>query len=310
MRTLVLLAAFPLAVSAQSVGSFSEPVTESDAPPRVCVDLESTQVCRTVDDDGEGVIEVEGAGFGGALWRASAPGIVDDVRAFRVVWGDGRSALAVAVLEGVSNGLGVATWSVHVVPEGADQPAYGFIARDFDPEGGSFATWGGEPVVWATEWMEAEDPAGRRGTGMYLVGRPFFIGADGLAPAADLPIRARRLLAEFRTEPGGPVGWLSSRAAETRRQDPARSGAPGGDAGRITSVRPGPDGFRVTWTDGATERAFVVDPWSPPADAEAARLGDRATGRLYPLAYRPADLDGRAATLGMGAGGTVTLWLD
>ena len=310
MRTLLLLAAVSLAASAQPVVSFSEPETISSVPPRVCVDLESTQVCRAVDDEGDGLIEVEGAGFGGASWRASAPGVVDDLRAFRVALGDGRTALAVAVLEGISNGLGVATWSVHVVPEGAAQPAYGFIARDFDPAGGSFAAWDGRPVVWATEWMEAEDRSGRRGPGMYLVGRPFFVGAEGLAPAPDLPIRARRLLREFRQERGGPVGWLSSRAAETRRQDPARPGSPGDDAGRITAVRPGPDGFRVTWTDGEAERAFVVDPWSPPADAEVARLGDRATGRLYPLAYRPADLEGRAAVIGPAAEGTVVLWLD
>lgn len=302
------LALVPLAAVAQPVVSFSAPEAVSEIPPRVCVDLESTRVCRTVDGEGDGRVEVEGAGFGGAAWRASAPGAVDDLRAFRVDLGDGRTALAVAVLEGVSNGLGVATWSVHVVPEGASRPAYGFVARDFDPAGGSFAAWTGRPVVWATEWLEAEDP--RRGPGSYLVGRPFVVGAERLVPAADLPIRARRLLREFRQERGGPVGWLSSRAAETRRRDPARPGAPGGDAGQIVSVRPGPDGFRVTWTDGATERALVVDPWSPPVDAEAARLGDRATGRLYPLAYRPADLDGRAAVLGAAADGTVVLWLD
>lgn len=245
-----------------------------------------------------------------ARWRASPPGAVNDLRAFHVEIGDGRTATAVAVLEGVSNGLGVATWSVHVISDGAAEPAYGFIARDFDPDGGSFADWNGQPVVWATEWLESADPTGRRGPGLYLVGRPFVLGADELEPARDLPIRARRLLAEFRTEPGGPVGWLSNRAAETRGQDPARPGTPSGSSGQITAVAPGPDGFRVTWADGESERLFVVDPWSPPAEAEVAHLGDLATRRLFPLAYRPADLVGRSATLGPGADGAVVLWLE
>ena len=239
----------PAAAAAQVV-SFSAPERVSETPPRVCVDLESTRVCRTADAEGGGRVEVEGAGWDGAAWAAPALGAASDVRAFRVPLGDGRRVLVVAVLEAVSNGLGVATWRMAVVPEGADAPAYTFVARDVGPEGGSFATWRGRPVVWATEWLGADDPSGRRGPGTYFVGRPFVLRAEGLEAATALPIRARRLLRPFRHEPGGPVGWLSSRAAQTWRGDPAGVEAPRGPAGRIVTTADADDGYLVTWTRG------------------------------------------------------------
>ena len=307
MRPLLLLSiALPLAVSAQPVVAFPEPTAESAT--RLCTEHEGERVCRTVDADGEGEVVVTRGGTERARWAATAPGAASDVRAFRVHIGDGRDGLVVAVLDAVSNGLGVATWTLSVLPDDADAPAYSFVARDFGPEGGSFATWRGRPVIWATEWLDADDPSGRRGPGFYLVGRPFYLTAEGLAPAVGLPIRARRLLRPFRSEPGGPVGWLSSRAAETRRRDPFWGGRPGGVRGEVAAVGEADDGYPLVVRVGAEERTVRVDPWA--GGAHAARLGDGATGRLYPIQYRPADLIGRAVRLGEGPDGTHVVWLD
>jgi len=131
------------------------------------------------------------------------------------------------------------------------------------------------------------------------------LGGDGLQPAAELPVRARRLLTPFRGEPGGPVGWLSSRHAV---RWPDSAGRPRGTAGTIREVTPVSDSFALAVEARGRRRTFAIDAWNTPPDASPAALGDATTGRLFPPQYRPAGLVGRSVRVTESTGG-VTLWL-
>lgn len=289
----VALLAAPV-LRAQAVVPFSAPVLGPDRSlPSACVERGDERVCRiTVADDGAGAVVVTRGGRETARWRAPVPGLYQDVRAFRI----GRT-LVVGVLDAVSNGLGVSTWTLHVLFPDARQPAYSFTVEELGVAGGSFSARHGRTVVWATEWIGMPDPAGRRVPGTYVVGRPFYIEAEGLVPANDLPIRARRLLAGFEREfvagVGEPRDWLTHRRAETLRMDPALVGPARTTRGQVTSA---------VWDASEFDEALVVtiltDAGGTPRlrsgyDASLPTLryvGADATGRLWPLDYRPADV--------------------
>lgn len=309
MRLVLALLALPLVASAQRVTPFSEPVSgrAEGGGQQTCVAHDAVQVCR-VATDAAGAVVVRRNGRETMRWAASAPGVYEAVHAFYVDGVEGGRALVVAVLEAVSNGLAIDTWTVAVVPDGATAPAYTFVSRSFGTRGESVAGWRGQPVVWATEWLDSEDPSGRRGRGFYLVGRPFVLGRAGLAPVPALPLRARRLLADFRSEPGGPVAWLSSRRGETRRGDALGVGRPAGETGlieRVDADQSDPAVTRLTVRVGPTRRTVTLGDGDP-----AARLGDTDSGRLFPPGYAPSDLTGRTVRVAAPPNGPTVLWLD
>lgn len=168
---------------------------------------------------------------GAATWDVGWGPFVQD---FRLV--DLGPMRAVATLGSVSNGLGVSNWAIDLVPPHSGPPVASFNVQEFVPEGRSVETRAGQTIFWATEWWSGPDPSGRRGEGTYLVGRPFIVTADGLAPAPRLGIRARRLLYDFRAERGGPVRWFLDRRAETWRTDPLLGGAPETTRGTVTAA--------------------------------------------------------------------------
>lgn len=267
-----------------------------------CVRLGETTVCHTHTDAGSTVTVRERTQERASYEAGPSEGF--DLRAFAV--GD---LLVVATLDNVSNGLGVTYWTLGVIPQGARAPAYSFTVEDFSPTGDSFGTWRGRAVLWATEWTTMPDPAGRRPPGMYVVGRPFTLGDDGLVPVRGLPIRARRFLRTFSRETGTPVEWLSERRAETLRTDPALVGlAPTTTRGTVTAAswdvsRPSWEALAVTLRtdDGLlTVRSAAGAPGDEAAPTFT-HLGDAPTGRLWPADYRPADvsawLAGRPARL-------------
>ena len=291
LACLLLVALAPAGASAQSVVSFSEPVIGPDRSlPSACVEHGDERVCRVtvaVGDDVAGAVVVTRAGRETARWAAPVPGLFQDVRVFRTSRG-----LVVAVLDAIANGLGVASWTVHVVLDGERAPAYSFSVDEFGRSGGSFATSGRRTALWVTEWTDMPDPAGRRKRGLYLVGRPYTLEAEGLVPANELPIRARRLLAGFErafVEGRGEVrDWLADRRAETLRVDPALVGRAQTTRGQATSAAWDASGFdealvvTIRTDDGRTVTVR--------SDAPAfTHVGADATGRLWPAGYRPAD---------------------
>lgn len=315
---LPLLLLAPLVARAQ-LTPWPEPDPRESTRPVLCAERAGIRVCRSATDDGEFSFVAEGGGRLAASWRADG-GLHTGFRVFDGdLDGDGGTELLVANLDGVSNGLGVAYWTVYVLPADALVPAYRFRSEEFGAGGGSFETWRGRPVVWATQWRGGPDPSGRRGDGLYLVGRPFVLGADGLEPATALPVRARRLLDSFERDDRGPVAWLSDRRAETRGTDPAVDGC------RRTVERGTVRTAEDTVGDGATRYLLVtldtgrrlsygrVGGGDEPA--EITYLG--ADGRLFPPGYRPSDLPywltGRAVRVETCADDDVrtrVLWLD
>lgn len=295
VRALLLLFV-PLAVAAQSVQPFTEVATEGRG---LCVERAAERVCwQSVGEDGDGRIEAR-RNDGTVRWDTEPLGAQSGLRAFRVRLGEGMG-LVVALRTAVSNGIGVETWTLVVLPDDASAPTVRFEARDIGADGAPLATWRGETVYWATDWQDADDPSGRRGNGFTFVGRPFVLGHDGLVPVTTLPIRSRRMLYDFRQEPGGPVAWLADRRAETRRRDPFWDGRPSGERGEIVEAGEGdayayPLAVRV----GGQRRTVEV------GGLEGVRLGDAATGRLFPAVYRPADLVGRRVRVG-----ARVVWLD
>jgi hypothetical protein len=277
----------------------SEPTRSADGS--VCVTDGSLRVCRKPIDGG-GLVVASREGRETGQWAASYPGVFDDLRVARL----GEDRLMVAVLDGVSNGIAIATWTLYFTD--GDSVAYRFVVRDFDPEGGSFGLWNRQHVLWATEWHASEDPTGRRGPGTYIVGRPFRLGPNGLVPVTGLPIRARRLLFSFERAMGGPVQWLSDRRAETRHRDPFWSGRPSGTRGVISAVNLGGETPGVTVRAGDQIVDLRLDAWG--GGAGTGRFGDAASGRLFPPDYVTTNLQGHSVRLGPGPDDSVILWLD
>lgn len=286
---LALVLAAPAAAQPVLVAHSPEPGDE-----RKCTTVGAPRVCAAFTADGNGFdVTVTNGGRETARWRHASPSSLHDIRVFR----DG-DRLLVATFDTYSNGLGVKHWTLAVLPAGARTPAYSFGVDDFGATGGSFRTRRGRTVLWATEWTDMEDPSGQRRRGTYLVGRPFTLGEAGLVPATDQPIRARRLLFGFERERNHEIGEvrdrLFSRHAETWRTDPLHRGRSTTIRGRVasgsvvqtadqgTALRVGlrtADGQTLTLTQSEYGSANTFS-----------HVGDAATGRLWPEAYRPADI--------------------
>lgn len=292
MRLALLLLLASASASAQPLTVFPEPSGDAN---RVCASHETTHVCR-VGHNGETEIVVSRGGRDVARWNTAAGVQAGPFAVFASdLDRDGGQDLIVAALTAVSNGLGVEYWTVGVLPDGARAPAYSFQVEDFSPAGQSFGHDGDRLVLWATDWLESDDPSGRRPSGMYFTGRPFTLSSRGLFPVASLPVRARRLLNSFdRSAAGGPVGHLSDRRAESRRTDPAFTGCrQHNETLTVQSVREASNeqGARYLVLDVGRGRgiSYMRDGYAPNEEG-LTHLGDRDTGRLFPAEYLPPGL--------------------
>lgn len=147
--------------------------------------------------------------------------------------GDGDTERVLAVLAGVSNGLGVARWTVHVLEAGRPT-ALSFSVAEYG-EGTLLRREKGPGCdVLLTEWKDLEDPL--RGWGMYFIGRRDTYREGALVPTG-APVRVRRYLREFREDfrssngerslpVGHPAKWLSEGWAEAWPSDPPMEDAP------------------------------------------------------------------------------------
>lgn len=304
VSTLLCLALLASAAEAQ-VASPEAPVSNPDGS--VCTALDSVRACLVRAGDDE-VVAVTESGRETARYPTGRffGSMQSDIRTFRV-----EDRFIVATLDGASNGLAFTTWTLGVLPPGATRPSYTFQVNELGLNGGSFAAHRGRSVVWATEWAGMPDPAGRHGWGTYLVGRPFYVEVHRLVPAADLPIRARRLLRSFSIGEGGPVDWLSGRRAETLRVDPRLLGSPAVTPGRIVSADDrGDRGLWLTVETEAGERLVLSSVWDEKA-LPFEHIGDGETGRLLPVDYRAGALrlDGRRIRIEARDKGRV-VWFD
>ena len=286
-----LLLAAPFAVRAQAPVPFPDPTPTDTSGAELCTSHAGTTVCRQRDAEGEESYVVRRDGSA-ARWPVPLTSFADyTFAAFRL--DDGT--LLVANCDATSNGIGISLWTVYVLPSGATAPAYQFASEEFGLNGESFGTWRGRPVVWATEWINGLDPSGRRGGGLYFVGRPFVVGPGGLEPATGVSLRARRYLNSFAEQRGQtasatPRAWLMDRRAETRRTDPALAGCRSTtERGTVTAIERATGDYSISYLvitlDGG--QRFSYGRWGggeSGAPHELAHLG--TGGRLLPTGYQ------------------------
>lgn len=191
---------------------------------------------------------------------------------------DGTRELIVLQHESEGNGLGVATWSVSIVPEtGGDRPLV-FSTVDYGPTGLVVQRPNGRRLMVAS-WEDGTEPG--RGGGLYYTAR--FFRYDRGTLVADGPVLQRRFLFSFadlrgrESEAGRyhPDRWIR-RGVRTAPRDPWIPGGARLASDVVTLVEPVPgEGIRVRHSDGRT------------AVVPVGLLGDAASGRPYPYDYVP-----------------------
>lgn len=324
LRTLICT--LLLIVSAQQAYAQSARLTKapSPAPANVpgyfkahCVSLpQGVRVCKALSDPGDAfVLEKSGTRIG--TW----PGIAQlgETSDFEVLQGDldndGQRELIVANLDSTSVGIAVNVWSISIFS--ADLNSFQTPLTFSVEEYGSFGTFvakGKRVEILATRWRWADDPKGRRGNGLYLVGQWWRYFRGELVPSTNRTILARRYLESFAAQrdqtinsPTKPLKWLTGPRAETFRVNPllghkkelAIEGVITNVSSRITDER-----FTLT-IEFKPDDGVAVSFGYPQRDSAEMNgltdIGDLSTNRVYPLRYIPTSPDqslvGRRATV-------------
>ncbi len=323
--TLLLILALSAQVHAQSrklvVAESPKSATVEGYEQGHCVALRNrVRVCKVLSqEDALFLIEKDDKTLGS--WGADTYlGETDD---FKVVQGDldedRKSELIIANRDSTSVGIGVSVWTIGIFPDTvfrSFQPPLTFSVKEYGTYG-TFVTIGGRLSILTTDWIWGEDPKGKRGEGLYLVGQWWRYRRGELTP---LPKRlvVRRYLLSFERERWDtidsnriPYQWLSSRRAEFVSTDfitgPSISSRHGVIESVSSKIMFKPDG------DQASEFIYPnEDDNGPFVDRY---LGDAATGKIYPAHYLPSNpkqwLTGRRATLRTyKENKTEVLWLE
>ncbi len=285
-----------------------------DAASCIAVDAEHRLCKARPADPPEVLLFFEGAT---ERWRWPADGYMGDTADFALYRGpdaSGAPTWIVANHWSSGNGLGVESSDLLYVAE--FQPGarpLSFTVEDFGPS--AFVALPSEHgcAVLGTEWFPDEDR--RRGGGMYYGGRLHRPAAGALEAVETARAVARRLLFGFEDERnrdmssdstrtwamGDPLKWLKNPRAERRAQPLATRDVSSRKAGVIRGasydddVNHQPALFTIALEDGtelrAREHYFPAGSCnSPEREVPLARLGDRASGVLFPQIYRPADV--------------------
>ncbi len=240
--------------------------------------------------------------------------------------GDGRREHVVAFRR-EANDVGMSWWNLAVLSGAQPQaPPLLLTAANYG-EGSLIRSAGsGGCDLLSTTWELAWEP-GRDISGWTLLGRPMQYRGGSLGPLRDRPIYARRLYNSFQpgtvTRPGGlevgtPLQDLVHHKAHQRVVEPAAQAWRLDESPvSIVGAQPRLDPALGVVPDLSLEREghrwqLQWRSWNQGFEA----LGDKASGRLYPPGYRPADTAwpaGRQATLasyaGMYGSGTQLVWL-
>lgn len=292
-----------------------------------CIVLDGERrLCKVrSNDEGPGsLIFFEGAA---ERWRWPADGNLGataDFALYRVPAGNGATSWVIANHWSSSNGLGVESSDLLYLRafEPSARPL-AFTVEDFGPS--AFVRLAGtdQCLMLATEWFPDEDR--KRGPGMYFGATLFEPVGGHLVPVSAHPAVARRLLDSFDDERakdpwdgpetpwaiGDPRKWLGSSRTELRANPRAKGTVARREPGTITAVTYDDATLPPLVTVGLAaggevklrERYLPPDSCGPdPTTHELpiGRLGDSASGVLFPQNYRPADtaaLTGRVATV-------------
>ena len=333
--TLLLILALSAQVHAQSrklviVGP-PQPATVEAYEKGHCVALRNrTRVCKVLSEtDALFVVEKDGKTLG--TWGANT--YLGETGDFDVMQGDldgdRKPELIIANRDSTSVGIGVSVWSIAIFPDTdfrSFQPPLIFSVKEYGTHG-TFVVTGGRLNILTTDWVWGEDPKGKRGQGLYLVGQWWRYRGGELTPLSR-SIVARRYLLSFERERWDtieshriPYQWLSSRRAEFVSTDFITGPAITSSQGVIKSVSSKDENspyriVKITFkpdTDKASEIIYPNEDENGPFVERY--LGDAATGRIYPARYLTSNankwLTGRRATLRTyNENKTEVLWLE
>jgi hypothetical protein len=130
-----------------------------------------------------------------------------EMKDFHAYYGDldknGSNEIIIASLEGVSNGLGVSYFNIHIFQEPLtlQQKPLTFPIQDFGKKGNFiYDKEANETFILVTSWDNYQTLDPNRGWGTYLVGRWFRYRNGTLLPVFEKPMLARRLLYSFAHE--------------------------------------------------------------------------------------------------------------
>lgn len=282
-----------------------------------CVSLpQGVRVCKGLSDPGDAfVLERDGTRIG--TW----PGIAQlgETSDFEVLQGDldndGHRELIVANLESTSVGMAVNVWTIYIFR--ADLKSFetplSFSVEEYGAFG-TFVTKGKRVEILATRWLWTNDPARRRGHGLYLVGQWWRYLQGELVPSTSRTMLARRYLESFAKErdqtissPTKPFKWFTDPRAETFRVDPLLAhNKKSAIEGVITNISSRIKDERITLTiEFRPDEGVPVSFGYPQRDSDEMNgltdIGDVRTNRLFPLRYVPTSPDqslvGRRATV-------------
>lgn len=260
------------------------------------------RLCAVLGDKEEGLFLEEGGARSLITPELPFMGQVDGFQVVEVdLDGDGKAERVLAVLNAVSNGLGVAHWTLRVLEPGRPSPLSFYVAEYGE---GTFPRREQGPGcdVLATAWRDLEDSL--RGSGLYFIGHRYTYREGALVPVG-APVLVRRYLRDFRQDSGPangepefpPVGhpakWLSEGWAEAWPQEPLLDAPPTGRReGTVEAVEDGEKlRFRVRWDGGETS---WLQPYGPEPEGKVAlmdgysELGHLPTQQAFPEGYLPA----------------------
>jgi len=196
-----------------------------------CVSLPTgVRVCKGLSESQDAlVLEKDGTRVG--TW----PGIASlgETSDFEVIQGDldndGKSELIVANHDSTSNGMAVNVYTISIFTAEAvtnfAQPLT-FCVEEYGSSG-TFVSHGSQVDILSTRWQWTNDPKGRRGNGLYLMGQWWRYVHGELVLSTNRTIPARRFLQSFAderdrtlTDSTIPFKWLTGIRAETFLIDP------------------------------------------------------------------------------------------
>jgi len=333
--TLLLILALSAQVHAQSrklvIADSPKSATVEGYERGHCVALRNRiRVCKVLSqEDALFLIEKDGKTLG--AWGANT--YLGETEDFEVMHGDldedRKPELIIANRDTTSVGIGVSVWTIAIFPDTvfhSFQPPLTFSVKEYGTYG-TFVTIGGRLSILTTDWIWGEDPKGKRGEGLYLVGQWWRYQRGELTPSPK-GIIARRYLLSFERERWDtieshriPYQWLTNRRAEYIPTGFITGPTINSNRGTIESVSPKDENspYRIVKivfkpdTDKASE--FIYPNENDNGPFVDRYLGDAATGKIYPARYLPSDprkwLTGRRATLRTyKENRTEVLWLE
>ena len=283
-----------------------------------CVSLpNSIRVCKLLSER-EDIFLIEKDGKPLGSWPTSAYlGETSDFEVLRGdLDGDRRLELIVSNHDTTSAGMGVNYWTIAILPDvesRAFEPPLTFRVEEYGSSG-TFVSGGGKVSILATKWVWTDDPQGKRGRGLYLVGQWWQYKSGQLLPLLSKPTLMRRYLLSFERErlqtidsPHAPYRWLTNQHTISMRPELEGAQVEDTQSGIIGSFSSVPDKdyvHRIMLTLLPENHAVIVCFY--PSDAGKGEhglryIGDGVSGRLYPNHYLPSQpetwLQGQRATV-------------